>query len=291
MFNHATNCRSRTDQYFSCRSTGKGLKTAAERLSKTPAAVSLQIKRLEETLGIRVLERSNQGISLMSAGEILKDRGQQLMALNYELLGDLQEHDLSGQLNFGAPTDYAPTLLQTLLPIFQQELPRVSLSLFLEPSRSLRPKVSTGTLDMAIVAREPDSLEGEELWAEQIAWFGAKDYDATFNRIGVLNTNCVLRDRALEDLSANPTQFKQVLEAATVASLRDAVEARFCQALLPVSVVHDLEQSTQITCQSTSALTFALIAGPRFDPDSVVRIAKKFRRVLRTIPTRRDWSK
>lgn len=89
------------------------------------------------------------------------------MALNYELLGDLQEHDLSGQLNFGAPTDYAPTLLQKLLPIFQQEIPRVSLSLFLEPSRSLRPKVSAGTLDMAIVARESDSLEGEELWAEQ----------------------------------------------------------------------------------------------------------------------------
>ena len=53
----------------------KGFKPAAERLNKTPAAVSLQIKRLEEILGARLLERSNQGISLTSAGEVLQEKG------------------------------------------------------------------------------------------------------------------------------------------------------------------------------------------------------------------------
>jgi len=45
----------------------KGFKAAAEQLHKTPAAISQQIKRLEGILGHRVLERSNQGISLTSA--------------------------------------------------------------------------------------------------------------------------------------------------------------------------------------------------------------------------------
>ncbi len=46
------------------------------------------------------------------------------------------------------------------------------------------------------------------------------------------------------------------------------------------SVAQGLEPSTRIRRQSTAALTFALIAGPRFDPDAVARIARKFRRVL-----------
>ena len=105
-------------------------------MHKTPAAISQQIKRLEDLPGKRVLERSNQGISLTSAGEALKEKGQRLMSLNYELLRYLRENELSGQLNFGAPTDYAPALLQKLLPIFQREFPKVSPNILLEPSAS-----------------------------------------------------------------------------------------------------------------------------------------------------------
>ena len=53
----------------------KGFKAAALRLNKTPGAVSMQIKRLEGVLGKRILERSNQGIALTSAGELLRERG------------------------------------------------------------------------------------------------------------------------------------------------------------------------------------------------------------------------
>ncbi len=182
----------------------KGFKAAAEQLHKTPAAISQQIKRLEDAVGRRVLERSNQGISLTAAGEVLKEKGLRLMSLNYELLGDLRENELSGQLKFGAPTDYAPTLLQKLLPIFQREFPGLSPNIVLEPSRSLRPKVTAGTLDMAIVAREPGTEEGRELWVEEIAWFGsAVDAHGT-PRVGVLTTDCVLRDRALARPQGRP---------------------------------------------------------------------------------------
>ncbi|MGR3289975.1 MAG: LysR family transcriptional regulator [Paracoccaceae bacterium] len=258
----------------------KGFKAAAEQLHKTPAAISQQIKRLEGILGHRVLERSNQGISLTSAGEVLKTKGQRLMSLNYELLGDLRENELAGQLNFGAPTDYAPTLLRKLLPIFQREFPKVSPKIVLERSRSLRPRVKAGTLDLAIVAIEPDTEEGNALWTEEIAWFGhSTDPDGTA-RIGVLTTDCILRDHALRNLNDMQTNHNLVLEAGTVASLRDAVEAGFCQAFLPVSITDGLERSPAVPGQTSLNLTFGLIAGVRFDDDAENGVARKFRRVL-----------
>lgn len=257
-----------------------GFKPAAEQMNKTPAAVSQQIKRLEDIIGKRVLERSNQGISLTSAGEVLKAKGQRLMSLNYELLGDFRENELSGHLNFGAPTDYAPTLLQKLLPLFQREFPQVSPSIILEPSRMLRPRVNTGSLDMAIVAQETDETEGFALWTEEIAWFGtAKEHDGT-PRVGVLGTNCVLRDQAFSGLVASGTAHNLVLESAAVASLKDAVEAGFCQAFLPVSISEGLKRSPSIRADNLN-LTFSLISGPHFDPASAERVSDNFGRTLR----------
>lgn len=258
----------------------EGFKPAAERLNKTPAAISQQIKRLEDLLGQRVLERSNQGISLTAAGEVLKVKGQRLMALNYELLGDMRENELAGTLNFGAPADYAPTLLQKLLPIFHRELPKVTPNILLEPSRSLRPKVNAGTLDMAIVAREPGAAEGEELWAEEIAWFGNSTDSKARHRAGVLTTDCVLRDRALHNLKEAGASHKLVLEAATVASLKDGVQAGFCQALLPASISEGLQRAPLSHSRAGFTLEFCLIAGPRFEADTLERVARKFRAAL-----------
>jgi DNA-binding transcriptional LysR family regulator len=258
----------------------KGFKSAAEQLNKTPAAISQQIKRLEEILGKRVLERSNQGISLTSAGEVLRAKGLRLMALNYELLGELRQDDLAGPLKFGAPTDYAPTLLQKLLPIFQREFPRVSPSIVLEPSRALRPKVASGVLDMAIVAREPNTNEGHDLWSEEIAWFGSSKSEAGTTRCGVLTTDCVLRDGALQELRQGRHAHELVLEAASVASLRDAVEAGFCQAFLPTSLAEGFPRAQAHEPNSTLQLTFCLIAGQRFDDGTAARVARKFRKAM-----------
>ena len=260
----------------------KGFKLAAHQLHKTPAAVSQQIKRLEELLGKRVLERSNQGISLTSAGEVLRDKGQQLMSLNYELLSEMREEELSGPLSFGAPTDYAPTLLQRLLPIFQREFPLTSPSIVLEPSRCLRPRVASGTLDLAIVAQEPGTSEGYELWSEEVAWFGHRLNSGDAARVSLLTTDCILRDRAQRDLKESTIPHNLVLEASTVASLKDAVETGFCQSFLPNSVADKFQMLKLTEFGSPLQLSFCLIFGPRFEAEMAEQVARKFKKALNT---------
>ena len=258
-----------------------GFKGAAEQLHKTPAAISQQIKRLESILNDRVLERNNQGIMLTSTGAILKEKGQHLMQLNYELLGELREKEITGPLRFGAPTDYAPTLLQKLLPVFQKEFPQISPVITLEPSRSLRPKINAGALDLAIVGREAETAEGEALWTEEIAWFGSSKEASEIQRVAVLSTDCILKDRAIRDIQNYKGSCRLVLETATVASLYEAVDAGFCQALLPVSMSNGLRRSPLNENRSSFLLTFCLISGTRFDRQAANQIGNKFRDVVR----------
>ena len=258
----------------------RGFKPAAEQLNKTPAAVSLQIRRLEEILDQRVLERSNQGISLTSAGVILREKGLQLISLNNELMGDFLESDLVGQLNFGAPADYAPTLLQRLLPIFRREFPRTIPNIILEPSRVLRPRVAADTLDMAIVARENSKEKGFDLWREELDWFGNASGSDGKPHIGTLTTDCILRDYTLDKLKSIDHKYKIVMETATVASLKEAVAADFCQALLPLSITEDLVKSASLASVKTKIITFCIIAGSRFDAKTTERVSRKFKRVL-----------
>lgn len=258
----------------------KGFKAAAGRLNKTPAAVSMQIKRLEEVLGQRVLERSNQGIELTRAGLVLFEMGQRLMALNHELIGEIQEDDIAGELDFGAPADYATALLGQLLPIFQSELPQVRPRILLDLSRMLRHKIAAGKLDMAIVAREPETDEGSELWREEIAWFGRAKTPDGRPRVGLLAADCTLRDRALADLERSDGDHAVVLHSPTVTALRDAVASGFCQALLPVSTAQGLERAASGESHPAATLSFCLIAGPRFCSPDIERVAIRFRGAL-----------
>ncbi|MEH6631624.1 MAG: LysR family transcriptional regulator [Halopseudomonas aestusnigri] len=257
-----------------------GFKAGAERLNKTPAAISMQIKRLEEQLNQRLLERSNKGIVLTAAGEVLKVKGERLLSLNYELLGDMRHEELSGRLSFGAPTDYAPTLLKKIMPIFVMEFPKVDPKIILEPSRNLRRRVQSGALDMAIVAREPNTDEGHHLWTEEVAWYGNKTDDSGALVVGLLGVDCILRDRALGMLKAAPSPHVLALESASVASLFEGVEAGFCQAFLPVSVAENELRSFVLNNQEAMKLEFALIFGKRFEKFDTSDLTTRIKRAL-----------
>ena len=89
-----------------------------------------------------------------------------------------------------------------------------------------------------------------------------------------------IEDEDLEDLKTVPREHKLVLEAATVASLRDGVEEGFCQAFLPVSMAGRLVRSKEVRPSHSLMLNFVLIAGVGADDSKTQSVATKFRRAL-----------
>ncbi|TIO73119.1 MAG: LysR family transcriptional regulator [Mesorhizobium sp.] len=70
---------------------------AAASLNRTQSAVSMQIKRLEDRLGVELFHRSNVNVDLSPAGEGLLGYARRLLVLNDEAVGSLREHKLEGE--------------------------------------------------------------------------------------------------------------------------------------------------------------------------------------------------
>jgi len=100
---------------------------AAEEVYLTQPAVSLQIKALEEDLGVQLFDRSGAHIALTDAGRVLLDYAKRVNSLlveaEHEIAALSGEH--AGQLALGASTTIAQYVLPRLLGEFCKEHPRV----------------------------------------------------------------------------------------------------------------------------------------------------------------------
>lgn len=87
-----------------------GSVTAAARLlNRTQSAISLQIKRLEDMLGVELFEREHRKLTLTQAGERLIGPAVRMVGLNDEIWGQMTTPEFDGEVRFGVPTDIVPT--------------------------------------------------------------------------------------------------------------------------------------------------------------------------------------
>lgn len=100
---------------------------AAEELYLTQPAVSLQIKALEEDIGVQLFDRTGAHIALTEAGGILLWCSQQAHALLVQAENEIAalSQEFAGQLALGASTTIAQYVLPRLLGMFAREHPRV----------------------------------------------------------------------------------------------------------------------------------------------------------------------
>ncbi len=217
-----------------------GFKEASIRLYRSQAAVSMQIKRLEEHLGHRLLDRNNQGIRLTEPGKTLLGYIDRLLRLNNETLSALNPEPLRGPVHFGIPTDYAQTFLQQFTPRIRDAFPELVPRITCGRSRKLREMVATGELDVAIVTDEPQFAPEKSLWSEALCWYAAASLpiDAEDRLpVALLESDCALRDMAASDLKRSGLDYDPVLTSSDVANLFAAVESGIAMALLPESSV------------------------------------------------------
>ena len=84
---------------------------AAERLLRTQSTISLQIKRLEDGIGQRLLDRTTKSVKLTARGETLLGYARQMLALNDEMVAKVAEPHLAGLVRLGTPEDFATSHL------------------------------------------------------------------------------------------------------------------------------------------------------------------------------------
>ena len=158
---------------------GRSFTRAAELVGRTQSAVSMQLKRLEETLGQAVLQRSKGGsVELTSHGEYLLGRARQILSLNDEVFGTFRAPAIAGTVRLGTPDDYAFSYLPPVLKRFAETHPSVQVDVLCAPSNELVEHLKGGELDLSLVSEgnEPAGWPCTRLWRGPLIWVTSTRY-------------------------------------------------------------------------------------------------------------------
>jgi DNA-binding transcriptional LysR family regulator len=146
------------------------LSHAAPRIGRTQAAISMQIKRLEEVIGQPLFNRGGRGISLTHDGERLLARAQDILALHDEAVAELTGRGLAGILRFGCPDDYAATFLPRLIRGFAEAYPAVLLDVVCASTPRLNERLRDYGIDLALVSVPANAPGPEIIRYEPLVW-------------------------------------------------------------------------------------------------------------------------
>jgi DNA-binding transcriptional LysR family regulator len=143
---------------------------AAARLFRTQSAVSLQLKRLEDSLGQPLFIRQARGIELTLRGEQLLPYARRVVSLLDEAAIALREKPLSGPVRVGIPDEYAGTILPHALQAFNERHPGVEVSVRCDHSEPQLQALADDDLDLAVIYDWSYVSDGEVLCVDPTVW-------------------------------------------------------------------------------------------------------------------------
>jgi DNA-binding transcriptional LysR family regulator len=128
-----------------------GFSAAAKTLYATQPTVSKAIKQLEDELGLPLLERSNQGVRMTQAGEVVYRRALTLLAERDSLLTELDEMRglRRGELRLGIPPLGNDTVFAPMFAAYRAKYPEIDIRLFEQGSQNLEDSLMAGEIEIA----------------------------------------------------------------------------------------------------------------------------------------------
>jgi LysR family hydrogen peroxide-inducible transcriptional activator len=155
--------------YFVVLAETKHFGEASQRCYVSQPTLSMQIKKLEESLGVRLFERTNKQVFLTGEGLILLNTAKKILLLVDELKETARcfSDPLAGELRLGVIPTLAPYLLPMVLPTINRQFPSLKIWLVEEQTQKLIHDLETGELDAAIMALPTASQFAYEVLFEE----------------------------------------------------------------------------------------------------------------------------
>ncbi len=206
-----------------------GVTKAAGFLHLTQSAVSMQLKRLEELIGVSLLDRSGRGIALTPDGEQMLGYARRMVTLNDEIMRRLSHDEFEGTVSLGVPHDIVYPAIPRVMQQFNAAFPRVKVNLLSSFTIELKQMFAKGEIDLILTTESntPESSEG--LCELPLDWIGAPG-GASWRRRPIRfasGRQCLFRQRAISELdragiewdSAVETESDRTVEATIAADL------------------------------------------------------------------------
>lgn len=182
---------------------------AGQQLGRSQPAISLQLQRLEDMLGVRLYARTGGRIQLTPAGAELMEAARAMLNLNDQIIARLTEPELSGRVRLGITSEFASKLLPQVLGQFAQGYPNVALEVTSALSKQLITKADDFDVIIALTeqggkdaAQLVNPVQWLELRQEPLVWVGNHDSHLLPSPLPLVLApdGCIYRRRALRAL-------------------------------------------------------------------------------------------
>lgn len=235
-------------RYFVALADTKHFGKAAERSYVSQPTLSAQIKKLENYLGVQLIERQPRRVTLTETGAKIVPIARRILQDSDEIVSLARnEHDpLSGKLKVALIPTIGPYLLPLVTRRLRKQLPRLKLMLYEHQTQPLLEKLRAGDIDLGVLALPVplDGLEATELYAEPFTVAvptnnplakrnAIKLDDLEGETLLLLEDGHCLRDQALDVCSRVDVKESDDYRATSLETLRQMVAAGLGVTLLP----------------------------------------------------------
>lgn len=213
--------------------------------------LSTQIKKLEQYLGVQLIERSSKQVMLTHAGELIAERAHRVLNEVADIVDTARAagDPTVGELRLGLIPTIGPYLLPHLIPVLRETYPRLKPLLYEQQTQMLAKRLRRGELDAAIMAvpvTEPGLLN-MSLYHEPFYLALPAEHrltrcqrialgDLEQERILLLEEGHCLRDQALDVCSMAGASEIEEFRATSMETLRQMVALGAGITLLPAMV-------------------------------------------------------
>ena len=219
-----------------------------------------QLKKLEEYLGVQLIERQPRHITLTDAGKQIVARARLIVGATDDVLEIARSHrdPLAGRLRIALLPTIGPYLLPAMMAKIRKALPRLDLMLYEYQTTPMLQQLHDGAIDVGILALPValDGLNSRALYHEPFMVAMPSDHplakrssvrtaDLNGETLLLLEDGHCLRDQALDVCSRLDVNEKQDFRGTSIETLRQMVAAGAGVTLLPELATHGAYSTTR----------------------------------------------
>lgn len=240
---------------------------AAQYLCRSPAAISAQLKKLEQQTGCQLLRKQGRSLELTPNGELLLSHAKNILESNDTVLLKLKQNEASGIIRFGLQEDFADSILQQLIAQFMLQYPNIQFQIQVDRNLNLIDKVNKQELDLALVWNQGAIINNfDDLQTLKTEWL----YCPKPNIQKILKTRasiplillqqpCLHRQMALQLLEENAVSWHIAYECNSAQALWPALRAGIGISLRSVfNIPTDIQILEEDLLPQLNPLTFGL---------------------------------
>lgn len=236
----------------------QSISKAAAKLGYVQSNISGRIKSLEEELGVKLLVRSNRGVTLTDKGNVLLEYANQIILLMDEVKTSVNPHKWRATLIIGAPQSISAVKIPELFSSFLKRYEHIDVKVRTSDKQKLLEMLFYGEIDGLFVNGPYDEASFESVFSydQKITLIKPKHWEleTPYNQTLIVNSysSCSYRNYLLSFSEEHHFNDPTIMELDSLESILQAVQDGLGISILPEDIINRRPDLHTIECQKLS---------------------------------------